>query len=80
MKVRCKPIRFFQSLLRANRGEKPGPPVAVHTKTFEIIFKARFKDAMKKAGLIHKINPAAWQRTFSTLFDSCLTIFGYASW
>jgi len=34
----------------------------VHTKPLEIIFKAKFKDAMKKAGLLDKIDPAVWQQ------------------
>jgi hypothetical protein len=34
----------------------------VHTKPLEIIFKAKFKDAMKKAGVLHKIDPAVWQQ------------------
>lgn len=34
----------------------------VHTKPLEIIFKAKFKDAMKKAGLLDKINPAVWKQ------------------
>jgi hypothetical protein len=34
----------------------------VHTKPLEIIFKAKFKDAMRKAGLLDKINPAVWQQ------------------
>ena len=34
----------------------------VHTKPLEIIFKAKFKDAMKKAGLLDKIDPEVWQQ------------------
>lgn len=34
----------------------------VHTKPLEIIFKAKFKDAMKKAGLLDKIDPAVWKQ------------------
>jgi hypothetical protein len=34
----------------------------VHTKPLEIIFKAKFKDAMKKAGLLAKIDPAVWKK------------------
>ncbi len=34
----------------------------VHTKPFEVIFKAKFKDAMKKAGLINKIEPSIWNQ------------------
>ena len=34
----------------------------VHTKPLGIIFKAKFKDAMKKAGLLHKIDPAVWKQ------------------
>jgi|GEM_PF-2898020 len=34
----------------------------VHTKPLEVIFKAKFKDAMKKAGLLDKIDPAVWKR------------------
>jgi hypothetical protein len=34
----------------------------VHTKPLEIIFKAKFKAAMKKAGLLHKIDPAVWKQ------------------
>jgi len=34
----------------------------VHTKPLEIIFKAKFKDAMQKAGLLDKIDPAVWKQ------------------
>ena len=34
----------------------------VHTDPLAIIFKAKFKDAMKKAGLLDKINPAVWKQ------------------
>ena len=34
----------------------------VHTKPLEVIFKAKFKDAMKKAGLLDKIDPAVWKQ------------------
>ncbi len=34
----------------------------VHTKPLEIIFKSKFKDAMKKAGLLDKTDPAVWQQ------------------
>jgi hypothetical protein len=34
----------------------------VHTKPLEIIFKAKFKDATKKAGLFDKIDPAVWKQ------------------
>ena len=34
----------------------------VHTKPLEAIFKAKFKDAMKKAGLLDKIDPAVWKQ------------------
>ncbi len=34
----------------------------VHTKPLEIIFKAKFKNAMKKAGLLNKIDPAVWKQ------------------
>ncbi len=34
----------------------------VHTKPLEIIFRAKFKDAMKKAGLLAKIDPAVWKQ------------------
>ena len=34
----------------------------VHTKPFEIIFKAKFKDAMKKTGLLDIIDPAVWKQ------------------
>jgi len=34
----------------------------VHTKSLQIIFKAKFKDAMKKAGLLDKIDPAVWRQ------------------
>jgi hypothetical protein len=34
----------------------------VHTKPLEIIFKAKFKDAMKKAGLLDKVNPSVWKQ------------------
>lgn len=34
----------------------------VHTKPLELIFKAKFKDAMKKAGLLDKIEPAVWKQ------------------
>ena len=34
----------------------------VHTKPLEIIFKAKFKNAMKKAGLLDKIDPAVWKQ------------------
>lgn len=34
----------------------------VHTKPLEIIFKAKFKDAMKNAGLLVKIDPAVWNQ------------------
>lgn len=34
----------------------------VHTKPLEIIFKAKFMAAMKKAGLLDKIDPAVWKR------------------
>lgn len=34
----------------------------VHTKPLELIFKAKFKDAMKKAGLLDKIAPAVWKQ------------------
>jgi hypothetical protein len=34
----------------------------VHTKPLELIFKAKFKDAMKKTGLLDKIEPAVWKQ------------------
>ena len=34
----------------------------VHTKPLEIIFKTKFKDAMKKAGLLYKIDPVVWNQ------------------
>ena len=34
----------------------------VHTKPLEIIFKAKFKNAMKKAGLLNKIDPGVWKQ------------------
>ena len=34
----------------------------VHTKPLEIIFKAKFKNAMKKAGLLDQIDPAVWKQ------------------
>lgn len=34
----------------------------VHTKPLEVIFKAKFKDAMKKAHLFDKIDPAIWKQ------------------
>lgn len=34
----------------------------VHTKPFEIIFKAKFRDTMKKAKLYHKIDPSVWKQ------------------
>jgi hypothetical protein len=34
----------------------------VHTKPFAIIFRAKFKDAMKKARLLHKIDPSIWKQ------------------
>lgn len=34
----------------------------VHTKPLEIIFKAKFKDAMKKAGLLGKIDHQVWEQ------------------
>jgi hypothetical protein len=34
----------------------------VHTKPLEVIFKAKFKDAMKKAGLLNKVDPAVWKQ------------------
>ena len=34
----------------------------VHTKPLELIFKAKFKDAMKKAQLFHKIDPDLWKK------------------
>jgi hypothetical protein len=36
--------------------------LSVHTKPLEIIFKAKFKDAMKKAGLLDKTDPAVWKQ------------------
>jgi len=34
----------------------------VHTKPFAIIFKAKLKDAMKKANLFHKTDPGIWKQ------------------
>ena len=34
----------------------------VHTKPLEVIFKAKFKDAMKKARLLNKIDPCVWKQ------------------
>ncbi|MCF6245888.1 MAG: transposase [Desulfobacula sp.] len=34
----------------------------VHTKPLAIIFKAKFKDTMKKAGLLDKIDPSVWKQ------------------
>ena len=34
----------------------------VHTKPLEIIFKAKFRDAIKKAGLLDKTDPAVWKQ------------------
>lgn len=34
----------------------------VHTKPLEIIFKAKFKSAMEKAGLLKKVDPAVWKQ------------------
>jgi len=34
----------------------------VHTKPLEIIFKAKFKNAMRKAGLLDKIDSAVWNQ------------------
>ena len=34
----------------------------VHTSPLEIIFKAKFKAAMNKAGLLDKIDPAVWKQ------------------
>jgi len=34
----------------------------VHTKPFEIIFRAKFRDEMKKAKLFHKIDPSIWKQ------------------
>ena len=34
----------------------------VHTKPLEIIFKAKFKGAIQKIGLLHKIDPAVWRQ------------------
>jgi hypothetical protein len=33
----------------------------VHTKPFEIIFRAKFRDEMKKAKLFHEIDPSLWK-------------------
>jgi len=35
--------------------------IFVHTRPFTSIFKARFRDAMKKNNLFHKIEPSAWK-------------------
>jgi len=40
----------------------------VHTKPFAKIFKAKFRDAMKKAKLFHKIDPDIWNQEW--LVDS----------
>jgi hypothetical protein len=34
----------------------------VHTKPFSIIFKAKFRDEMKKADLFHEIDPTVWKQ------------------
>lgn len=34
----------------------------VHTKPLEVIFKAKFRDAMNKAGLSDKIDPTVWNQ------------------
>jgi hypothetical protein len=34
----------------------------VHTKPFAIIFRAKFRDEMKKAGLFHEIDPSVWKQ------------------
>ena len=34
----------------------------VHTKPFEIIFRAKFRDEMKKAKLFNKIDPGVWKQ------------------
>jgi hypothetical protein len=34
----------------------------VHTKPFAIIFRAKIKDEMEKAGVLHKIDPSVWQK------------------
>ena len=33
----------------------------VHTKPLELIFKAKFRDEMKKADLFHEIDPSVWK-------------------
>lgn len=34
----------------------------VHTKPLAIIFRAKFRDAMKKANLLYKIDPSVWKQ------------------
>lgn len=34
----------------------------VHTKPFAIIFRAKFRDEMKRAKLLHKIDPSIWKQ------------------
>jgi hypothetical protein len=34
----------------------------VHTDPFSIIFRAKFRDEMEKAGLLHMIDPSVWQK------------------
>jgi hypothetical protein len=34
----------------------------VHTDPFAIIFRAKFRDEMEKAGLLHMIDPSVWQK------------------
>ena len=34
----------------------------VHTDPFAIIFRAKFRDEMEKAGLLHEIDPSVWQK------------------
>lgn len=36
----------------------------VHTKPLELIFKAKFRDAMKKAQLLDQINPDIWKQNW----------------
>jgi len=36
----------------------------VHTKPLELIFKAKFRDAMKKVQLLDQINPDIWKQNW----------------
>ncbi len=49
----------------------------VHTKPLETIFKAKFKDAMKKAGLFDRIDPAVWSQQW--VIDTQAVGFGHHS-